>query len=145
MPAGGDWSKQSLWDERYAMVMKSDGEEDGALSRTFDWIVPPSHVLQDLRNLGTGTGEGILDVGCGNSTLCEELSSAGFTQVVGVDFSAEIVEAMRARAAEMQCASPPSYHAMDATSMSFSTASFAVCIDKGCLDAMLTPLDQAKR
>jgi len=110
----------------------------------FDWF--PTHgdrdpVISTLLDAGVPKTGRILDIGCGNSQVCLQLREAGFTRVVGVDFSEVVISNMRRQAAsDSGGASQPGhtqhFFAMDATNLSFSDGSFDAVTDKGLLDSV---------
>ena len=88
----------------------------------------------------------ILDIGCGNSVLCKQLKEAGYMRVVGIDFSAVVIEQMRQQELEHkeQGQGRLHYFTMDATNLSFSDASFDAVVDKGGLDSILANYDRVQ-
>ena len=70
-----------------------------------------------LELLGPQSGERILDLGCGDGALTEKIAETGCT-VVGVDASADMVRAARARGLDARV--------MDATRLSFNAEFNAV-------------------
>ena len=135
-----DWSQCSRWDARYTDVLEGDGERTTG-ERTFDWIAPADDVLADLDARAAGSDARLLDVGCGNSLFCEVAAAAGFTRLVGVDYSRPVVDAMTARALERGLQERVSYCCSDVARMPYADASFDVIVDKGCCDAALTAWD----
>eukprot|EP00929_Paragymnodinium_shiwhaense_P047193 TRINITY_DN23937_c0_g1_i1.p1 TRINITY_DN23937_c0_g1~~TRINITY_DN23937_c0_g1_i1.p1 ORF type:complete len:214 (-),score=49.53 TRINITY_DN23937_c0_g1_i1:377-1018(-) len=141
-PAAGAAGKSRFgeaeyWDERYSAMR----------SESFDWygtwngdssIQLRPHVLPQLG----GSVSDVLNIGCGNSRLSEELHADGYKNVVGIDVSQKVIEAMSARFA----ATPGmSFLQMDATKMTFGDASFDVVFEKGALDAIYTASSDAAR
>ena len=78
----------------------------------------------------------ILNLGCGNSRLGEDLSEEGYEDITNIDFSAKVISIM-----EEKCKSKfpkMSFKVMDALNMKeFQTGSFNTIIDKGTLDSIL--------
>ena len=109
--------------------------------RTFDWIAPADDVLADLEARALGFDVCLLDAGCGNSLFCEVAAAAGFTRLVGVDYSRPVVDAMAARALERGLQERVCYCCADVGDMPYEDASFDVIVDKGCCDAALTARD----
>src|SRR4051794_1032112 len=70
-----------------------------------------------LNKLAPVAGERILDLGCGDGALTESLIERG-ARVVGIDASAEMVTAARARGVDARV--------MDATALTFDAAFDAV-------------------
>lgn len=71
-------------------------------------------------------------LGCGNSTLSQDMYADGYTDIVNVDYSSVVIEQMRARHPEME------WLEMDVRSLKFADGAFDVAIDKGTMDAMMT-------
>ncbi|KAN0088629.1 S-adenosyl-L-methionine-dependent methyltransferase [Tylopilus felleus] len=78
----------------------------------------------------------ILMLGCGNSKFSEDMWEDGYKNIVNVDYSAVVIEQMRARHAELHPGME--WHEMDVRALSFEDASFDIAIDKGTMDAMMT-------
>ena len=82
----------------------------------------------------------VLDIGCGNSTLVQRLSTARW-DVTGIDYSPAVIS-------RMQSIYPDHAHKYlvgDCSSMRFKTASFHAAIDKGTIDGMLQHADKDPR
>ena len=78
----------------------------------------------------------ILNLGCGNSRLSEELSEEGYEDITNIDFSPKVIAIM-----EEKCKPKfpkMSFLVMDALDMKdFQTGTFNTVIDKGTLDSIL--------
>ena len=78
----------------------------------------------------------ILNLGCGNSRLSEELSEEGYEDITNIDFSTKVITIM-----EEKCKAKfpkMSFKVMDVLDMKeFQTGSFNTVIDKGTLDSVL--------
>lgn len=115
------------WDKRYS-------QESGA----FDWYQKYSS-LAPLINLylprSYSLHHRILVVGCGNSAFGEGMVDDGYAEVVNIDISSVVIEAMQKK----YCNRPQlTYMKMDVRDMSaFPTGSFDAVIDKGTLDSLL--------
>eukprot|EP00965_Chrysotila_dentata_P234130 6200001-Pleurochrysis_carterae.AAC.2 len=135
-----DWSGRQLWDARY-MKEQEDIDPD-----TFDWIVSADSVVHELSDVkDVAYTARILDIGCGNSEFCEVACSAGYRHLVGIDFSAPVIQTMRQRSAALALQDRISYHIADATNMElFQHDCTDIIVDKGCLDAMVTAWDHAR-
>eukprot|EP00927_Polykrikos_kofoidii_P065669 TRINITY_DN61399_c0_g1_i1.p1 TRINITY_DN61399_c0_g1~~TRINITY_DN61399_c0_g1_i1.p1 ORF type:complete len:400 (+),score=77.22 TRINITY_DN61399_c0_g1_i1:75-1274(+) len=76
----------------------------------------------------------ILMLGCGNSDMSAKMYGAGFKNIVNIDISQSLVDSLRAQheatMPEMQ------WVYMNASDLSFESASFDIVLDKGTLDAI---------
>ena len=72
------------------LIQQSRFWDQSAASKVF------SHPLDHVRfMLEVGTDAVVLDYGCGRGRLCGELAQRGFANVVGVDYSQEMIEAAK--------------------------------------------------
>lgn len=74
-------------------------------------------------------------LGCGNSKFSEEMWEDGYKNIVNIDYSAVVIEKMRARHAGAR--QEMIWKEMDVRNLEFDDDSFDVAIDKGTMDAML--------
>ncbi|GMP76143.1 hypothetical protein CsSME_00032946 [Camellia sinensis var. sinensis] len=111
------------WDNRYA-------QEAGP----FDWYQKyPS--LSPLLRLYVPSHHRVLVVGSGNSAFSEGMTDDGYGDVVNIDISSVVIEAMQNKYSNHP---QLKYIKMDARDMSaFQTGSFDAVIDKGTLDSLL--------
>ncbi|KAJ8759791.1 hypothetical protein K2173_009892 [Erythroxylum novogranatense] len=113
------------WDNRYSNE-----------PATFDWYQKyPS--LAPLINLYAPCRlrPRVLVIGCGNSAFSEGLVDDGYEDVVNIDISSVVIEAMRTKYSDRP---QMKYFQMDVRDMStFQAASFNTIIDKGTLDSIL--------
>ncbi|KAM5568592.1 hypothetical protein ABKV19_016241 [Rosa sericea] len=110
------------WDNRYA-------NESGA----FDWY-QKYQSLAPIINLYVPRHR-ILVVGCGNSAFSEGMGDDGYEEVVSIDISSVVIQAMQEKHSNRQ---DLKYLEMDVRDMNaFQTASFDAVIDKGTLDSLL--------
>lgn len=120
------------WDNRYS-------SESGP----FDWYQKyPS--LAPLINLyiPRHVHPRILVVGCGNSAFSEGMVSDGYEDVVNIDISTVVIEAMKRKHSNHP---QLKYIGMDVRDMSeFQSGSFNAVIDKGTLDSILCGNDSRK-
>ena len=85
------------WEKRYVDTIHEG--EDELRGPIFDWLCSYEGLRPRLDALGLD-GARVLDLGCGNSQLPEDLATSGsFASVDAVDFSPVVVDAMRERAA----------------------------------------------
>ncbi|CAO3645521.1 unnamed protein product [Mucor fragilis] len=73
-------------------------------------------------------------LGCGNSTLGEDMYNDGYKNIVNIDYSKTVIEHMKER-----CADKPemSWLEMDIRDLKFDNESFDAVIDKGTMDALM--------
>ncbi|KAJ1618796.1 S-adenosyl-L-methionine-dependent methyltransferase [Pavlovales sp. CCMP2436] len=99
------------------------------------WLLPSAHKLPFEAR--------VLNVGCGDSTLSEDLWDAGYAQVTGVDIEERCIAAARARTADKPGLQ---WHTLDlaaSTGLPAELGSFALALDKGTLDALVCAGDEA--
>ena len=101
----------------------------------FDWYQVYSGIKEIISQYMTKNDK-ILNLGCGNSRLGEDLSEEGYEDITNIDFSAKVISIM-----EEKCKAKfpkMSFKVMDALNMKeFQTGSFNTIIDKGTLDSIL--------
>lgn len=111
------------WNNRYA-------QETGP----FDWYQTYSS-LRPLLDLYISRHQRILVTGCGNSALGEGMVNDGYEDVVNVDISSVVIEAMQKKYQDLP---QLKYIEMDVRDMSsFQTGSFDAVLDKGTLDSIM--------
>jgi len=102
---------------------------------TFDWFKRYEDVAHLFRPVLPDKNARILMLGCGNSTLSEDMYDDGYKNITNIDFSPVVIESMSARnhtRPEMQ------WLVMDIRDLTFEDETFDVAIDKGAMDAMMT-------
>jgi len=119
----------AYWDDRYAKATKDHYDWYGT------WNLGQLTIRQHVLPFMPVSTEHILQIGCGNSRLAEELLDDGYSNIVNVDISQKVVDKMADRFSGRQGLK---FLQMDATSMSFENNSFDVVFEKGTLDAMYT-------
>ncbi|KAI9228063.1 MAG: S-adenosyl-L-methionine-dependent methyltransferase [Piptocephalis tieghemiana] len=119
------YKTKEYWEERY--TKQSGGE-------TFDWFKNYAELKPLLRQYIPHKKSRILMLGCGNSTLSEDMYDDGYTNLVNVDFSHTVIEQMRER-----CADRPgmTWLEMDIRHLDLPDGSFDVVLDKGTMDALM--------
>ncbi|KAF8745471.1 hypothetical protein AX14_008897 [Amanita brunnescens Koide BX004] len=122
-----DFGSKDYWNQRYA--------EESATDAHFDWFKSYADLASYLHDLVPLRSSRILVLGCGNSTLSEEMWDDGYQNVVNIDYSSVVIEQMRQR----QASSRPGmqWHEMDVRDLKFEEGAFDVVIDKGTMDAMI--------
>lgn len=116
------YGKQDYWEERY--------NQD---SEPFDWYQRWSGVKDILPQFILPTSQ-ILNIGCGNSRMSEEMYDDGFINIMNIDYSQVVVKAMQEKYSDKPTMR---YEHMDCRQMEFEDSTFDAVIDKGTLDAIL--------
>ncbi|CAM8905660.1 unnamed protein product [Rhodiola kirilowii] len=117
------YGEPEYWNTRYA-------SESGP----FDWYQKYS-ALAPLLHLYIPTRSRVLIVGCGNSAFSEGMVDDGYEDVVNVDISSVVIEAMKIKFTDRQ---QLKYMHMDVRDMNaFQSGSFDAVCDKGTLDSIL--------
>ncbi|MEE8410253.1 MAG: class I SAM-dependent methyltransferase [Myxococcota bacterium] len=114
----------SYWRQRYA---------DGDPEERFEWYQGYRSGLKKLIRDRVPRDARILMIGCGNSPLSEEMMTDGYTDIVNIDFVAQVIRRMAKCCADVDGLT---WEVMDARDLTFPDASFDVVIDKGTIDAM---------
>jgi SAM-dependent methyltransferase len=135
--AEGNWSialtkysDKEYWDDRYVTDVKTE-----------EWLEDYNSLKPILSSLMKRKDRLILNLGCGNSTLQEDMYDDGYKRIVNIDISQPVITQMIKRS--MFCRPSLKYYAMDATDISkFTTGSFDFVIDKSTIDALFCS-DQA--
>jgi ubiquinone/menaquinone biosynthesis C-methylase UbiE len=116
-----EYKKQSYWDSRFLK------EEE------FDWLGKYSDIKDYVAEYMKDKSMRIMVLGCGNSTLSDDLHKDGFTNVLSMDYSPVVIEKMKRKYPHLQ------WIVMDVCDMSaIETDSFDMVIDKGVMDALVT-------
>ncbi|KAI0308915.1 S-adenosyl-L-methionine-dependent methyltransferase [Amylostereum chailletii] len=121
------YGTRDYWDKRY-----QEEPEDA----TFDWFKKYEDVARIFRDAIPDKSSRILMLGCGNSTLSEDMYDDGYTNIVNIDYSPVVIQQMRGR--HEHARSKMEWHEMDIRELVFANDSFDVAIDKGTMDAMMT-------
>lgn len=125
------FSKAEYWEERYK---KTTTEFDWFGTWNSDTAV---RIKPEVEPFLPSQVNSILNIGCGNSRLGEELNRDGYKGIMNIDISQSAVDKMSQKFA----GNPElSFMQMDITNMTFADASFNVVMDKGTLDALYTGL-----
>ena len=91
-----------------------------------------------MQNLKVSKDHPILHVGCGNSTLAEDMYKDGYRNHRCVDIVEQVIAQMAKRSAESR--PEIKYEVMDITDNAFRShmdSEFQLIIDKGCLDTVV--------
>ncbi|PPS16877.1 hypothetical protein GOBAR_AA03685 [Gossypium barbadense] len=123
-PSSQAYGEPWYWDNRYAHE-----------SAPFDWYQKYPALASLIHLYVPHRHERILVVGCGNSVFSEDMVNDGYEDVVNVDISSVVIEAMQTKYSNCQ---QLKYIKLDVRDMSpFQAGSFAAVIDKGTLDSIL--------
>jgi len=130
-----------FWEGRYSNVDES----------TYDWYFTWDHIKEFIyenvtileeatKDSELGEKIQVLQIGCGNSALSEDLWDEGIKNPIGIDFSEKIIDIMIKRK-DLYSRESLSYYHMDARGLNFDEDRFDVIIDKGCIDSMICTED----
>ncbi|KAK8704112.1 hypothetical protein V6N13_047745 [Hibiscus sabdariffa] len=123
-PSSQAYGEPWYWDNRYAHE-----------PAPFDWYQKYSALAPLIRLYVPHRHQRVLVVGCGNSVFSEDMVNDGYEDVVNVDISNVVIEAMQAKYSNRQ---QLKYIKLDVRDMSpFQAGSFDAVIDKGTLDSIL--------
>lgn len=122
-----DYGLKQYWDERYVA-------EKG---KTYDWLVDYEQLKCILSKCPQQVQKcsKILNVGCGNGVITEEMYDDGYKSITNIDISEEVIQQMQDRNTkrlEMR------YLVMDGQEMIFEDESFDVVLDKCTIDGIMT-------
>ena len=120
-----DYSSLSYWENRYT----------NEHLEIFEWYQTYETLKEKIGEYIKPTDK-ILNVGCGNSRLSEELYEDGFEDITNIDFSTKVISQIE----EKNKSKYPkmTFKIMDVLDMQeIQTGSFNVAIDKGTLDSIL--------
>ncbi|KAH8943282.1 hypothetical protein BDL97_13G044000 [Sphagnum fallax] len=117
------YGDETYWDNRYS--------QDAG---TFDWYQRYAG-LAPLINMYIPKQNKILMVGCGNAAISEDMVCDGYQDIVNIDISAVVIEAMREKYKDMP---QLQYQRMDVRDMkAFKDGQFDTVLDKGMLDSLM--------
>jgi len=116
-----DYRMKEYWDTRYTT------------EESYDWFTDYSS-FKHLIHQDIDTSNSILMLGCGNSSLSEQMYHDGFKNITNTDFSPVVITNM----AEKHVTLPEmTWEVMDMTQMSYGSSSFDIVLEKGTIDALL--------
>lgn len=81
-----NYGNKTYWDERYKAQKNT----------VFDWL-ESYKTLQPLLDTLVDPGHRILNIGCGNGQLTEEMYDSGYTNIWNMDISQVVIEQMLER------------------------------------------------
>eukprot|EP00929_Paragymnodinium_shiwhaense_P090986 TRINITY_DN51047_c0_g1_i1.p1 TRINITY_DN51047_c0_g1~~TRINITY_DN51047_c0_g1_i1.p1 ORF type:complete len:393 (-),score=69.58 TRINITY_DN51047_c0_g1_i1:19-1035(-) len=120
----GSFGSIDYWEDRY----KKEGKETA-----YDWYGGWPAMKPHVDKFMCSRDAPILNVGCGNSRLSQQLHDDGYTDVTNTDLAPSVIESMSEKCASL---TGQRFLVDDITQMQFSDASFEVIIDKGTMDAI---------
>jgi len=124
------FADKEYWEERYKNTKREHFDWYGTWASSSSVTIKPHVVSHFPSNVST-----ILNIGCGNSRMPQELADDGYPEVISIDISDVAVEKMATKFAHIPGLK---FLQMDATKMTFQDNSFDVVFDKGTLDALYT-------
>lgn len=143
------YGSKAYWDDRYKDGCTIGGSsEKGKVSN--EWYVGYDAMREDLLRYA-GRNQAVLLLGCGTSTLGEDMARDGFSRVAAVDYSESCISTMRrvqgarlreaeAAATGIEIGTPPpcevDYRVMDVTEMAYEADAVDCVLDKATLDTM---------
>jgi len=124
-----EYNRQEYWEKRFA-----DEEE-------YDWLAEYEHVRHLIHKYLPDRKARVLIVGCGNSRFSAQLYADGYRELTNLDYSAAVIERMRARHPEMRWIVSDMTR-LDLLPRTPEQAShlglFDAVIDKAAMDALMT-------
>ena len=136
LPSYGD---KQYWNERYSKEMSNS---KAAALQVDEWYIDDLPQLTPFLSaiVHDKTEQRVLDLGCGTSTIGDQMSAAGYQHMYCVDYSEAVIQTCRARQKEAirNGLASPVYKTMDARSLEFSDGYFRCVLDKGTMDAILS-------
>lgn len=132
-----EWGKmiqsKSYWDERYKNDYKNGAE-------VFEWYLSFEALHAFLSEIIPSCESRILELGCGNSTLSNDLSLSGYESITAIDYSRVVIEQQQ----KLYPNNNVTYQTVDATRMSTKLVnkSYNCVLDKATLDSMMSGSEQ---
>ncbi|GAB5589104.1 hypothetical protein Unana1_04004 [Umbelopsis nana] len=119
------YKTQEYWEERY---------QKESPQVTFDWFKTYQDLKPTLNEVIPFKEASILMLGCGNSTLGEDMYDDGYKNITNIDYSCTVIKQMAER-----CSDRPEmkWLEMDIRDLKFEEQSFDIVIDKGTMDALM--------
>ena len=124
MPNYGD---PKYWENRYKNSKS-----------TFDWLEDYNSlksIISDLIPEENKKFSSILNLGCGNSLLCEEMYDDGYKNIINIDLSETVIKYMEKRNKEIR--KKLKFFVMDCRELNINNNSIDLAIDKSTIDALL--------
>ncbi|CAO3671229.1 unnamed protein product [Umbelopsis vinacea] len=114
------YKTQEYWEERY---------QKESPQVTFDWFKTYEDLKPTLNETIPSKDASILMLGCGNSTLGEDMYDDGYKNITNIDYSSTVIKQMEERCSDRL--------EMDIRDLKFEDQSFDIVIDKGTMDALM--------
>ena len=115
-----EYKQLQYWNTRYEQEQE------------FDWFKQYRDLRPILRQFFPAQPCSILMLGCGNSSLSQDMYSDGFTDIVNVDYSDVLIQRMSLKYPHMR------WIVDDVQKLEFiPNESIDVCLDKGTMDALM--------
>lgn len=120
-----NYGEADYWEDRYKNPDDS----------TFDWLEDYTSLKEMISNLKISKKTGtILNLGCGNSELCEEMYDDGYLNIINIDISQNVIDYMKKRNLHRD---KMSFLKMDVRDLKIEDNSIDLAIDKSTIDALL--------
>ncbi|XP_065666672.1 EEF1A lysine methyltransferase 4 isoform X2 [Hydra vulgaris] len=116
-----EYEKKDYWDKRFESEI------------TYEWFAGYSSFKHYLKKDIYITDK-ILVLGCGNSSLSEELYKDGYQNIINIDYSKIVIDKMSEHYKHCPLMS---WLVMDIFDLKFDSLSFDVVIEKGTLDSFM--------
>lgn len=139
-----NYGEATYWDERYTKQR----------NQTFDWLEGWSDIRdiieqnavesllnEDLSILSKSEAHSIkmklkvLNLGCGNSIMCEDMYDEGYIQIENIDISDVCIKMMSNRNSKSR--PHMNWKTMDCRDLKYPSETFDFIIDKSTIDALL--------
>lgn len=118
-----EYKEKWYWEERFA-------EEE-----SFEWLLTyqqvERHILPHLRY-----DDSILIIGCGNSSLSDDLFERGYQKITNIDFSETVISKMSSLSSQ-KGHTEMKWLVMDMLDMKFDDMIFDIVLDKATMDALM--------
>ncbi|OHT16902.1 endothelin-converting enzyme 2-like protein [Tritrichomonas foetus] len=113
-----EFGKMEYWDDGY-----KTGEAPA------EWFIPYQTFAKFVRK-HVPKDKSVLVIGCGTSSLSNEMYEEGYTQMSSMDYSPEAIEEMKIKYPHLK------WSVMDVRKMEYADGEFDSIVDKGTLDCL---------
>lgn len=113
-----EFGKMKYWDDGY-----KTGEAPA------EWFIPYS-TIHDFVHKHLDTNKKVLVIGCGTSSLSNDMYEEGYKDIQSMDYSPEAIEEMKVKYPHLE------WKVMDVRKMDYQTGEFDSIVDKGTLDCL---------